>query len=147
VHSDLWGAVDGYIFDFSRSAIVGGNGTKERRELMEIAAATVEVALEEVKLGMKIHEWVSRIEKRLDKTGNLKFSMTGVPAGFYGHGMGLAMEAPWIMPGDNTELAEGMYLAVERTMSVEGIGCAMYEENVILNKDGFFGLVRFDHPL
>ena len=136
VHSDLWGAVDGYVFDFSRSAVVGGKATPEQRELMEIAASTVGIGLEEIRIGMKVKEWVERIEARLDRLGYLRTSMTGVPAGFYGHGLGLAMEAPWIQPGDETELAAGMVLALERTMSVESIGCAMYEENFILTADG-----------
>lgn len=136
VHCDLWGAVDGYIFDFSRSAVVGEKGNREQRELLEIAATTVEIALEEIGLGMRVSEWVNRIERRLEKMACLRPSLTGVPTGFYGHGLGLAMEAPWIQPGDDSELAEGMYLSVERTMSVKDVGCAMYEENFILTRDG-----------
>lgn len=90
--------MDGYIFDFSRSAVVGGKATPEQKELTEVAAARVEIGLEEARLGIRASEWVKKIETRLDQIAYLKPSMTGAPAGFYGYRLGLAMEASRIQP-------------------------------------------------
>ena len=59
---------------------------------------------------------------------------TDVLEGF-GHGLGLQMEAPWLTPVDETELAPGMVLAVEQHVSRRGVGTVRYEENIIVTED------------
>jgi Xaa-Pro aminopeptidase len=61
--------------------------------------------------------------------------MEGFPA--VGHGIGLMWEGPWLMPGDETPIEEGMYLAAEVLLGHETIGGAMFEHNGLVNENGF----------
>jgi Xaa-Pro aminopeptidase len=57
--------------------------------------------------------------------------------GHVGHGIGLSWAVPWLMPGDQTVLEPGMYVAVEMMFGKEGLGAALYEENGLVTEDGF----------
>ena len=57
-------------------------------------------------------------------------------SGFWGHGLGLGWEPPWIGPDNLQVVEQGMCLAVERRAAVEGLGGAQYEDNVIVAADG-----------
>ena len=64
----------------------------------------------------------------------------GVPAhtmgGFWGHGLGLGWEPPWLGPACNERLEPGMCLAIERRAAVDGLGGAQYEDDVLVGDDG-----------
>ena len=56
--------------------------------------------------------------------------------GFWGHGLGLGFEPPWIGPQSTAVVEPGWCLAVERRAAVPGVGGAQYEENVLIGSDG-----------
>jgi Xaa-Pro aminopeptidase len=57
-------------------------------------------------------------------------------SGFWGHGLGLGFEPPWIGV-DTRDVAEpGMCLAVERRAAVTGLGGAQYEDDVLVGPGG-----------
>jgi Xaa-Pro aminopeptidase len=57
-------------------------------------------------------------------------------SGFWGHGLGVGWEPPWIGPGSRELVEEGMCLAVERRAAVDGLGGAQYEDDVLVGADG-----------
>jgi Xaa-Pro aminopeptidase len=54
----------------------------------------------------------------------------------FGHSLGLAWEAPWIVPGNHARAEENMYLAVEAAVGLPGVGAAGFEQDVLITKDG-----------
>jgi Xaa-Pro aminopeptidase len=56
--------------------------------------------------------------------------------GSIGHSIGLAWEAPWMVPGNNAKLEPNMYLAVEAAVGLPGVGAAGFEEDLIITEDG-----------
>jgi Xaa-Pro aminopeptidase len=64
----------------------------------------------------------------------------GTPAstmgGAWGHGLGLAFEPPWIDPGSDVVVEEGMCLAIERRIAAPGVGGAQYEDDLLVGPTG-----------
>ena len=56
--------------------------------------------------------------------------------GFWGHGLGLGWEPPWLGPACDERLEPGMCLAIERRVAVDGLGGAQYEDDVLVGDDG-----------
>ena len=56
--------------------------------------------------------------------------------GFWGHGLGLGWEPPWIGPQSSERVEEGMCLALERRAAVGGLGGGQYEDDVLVGADG-----------
>jgi Xaa-Pro dipeptidase len=57
-------------------------------------------------------------------------------SGFWGHGLGLGLEPPWIGPDSPETVEDGMCLALERRAAVEELGGAQYEDNVLVGANG-----------
>jgi Xaa-Pro aminopeptidase len=57
-------------------------------------------------------------------------------SGFWGHGLGLGREPPWIGIESAENVQAGMCLAVERRAAVDGLGGAQHEENVLVGPNG-----------
>ena len=132
VNVDLWGAYKGYIYDFSRTTVVGAEPTREQEEIIEVTLGSVQAVIEAVKPGV--------IAEELEKVGNEYLKERGylerreedfLDFQAWGHGMGLSFEKPWLISGDKTVIRPGMYLAVENA-----IGDAMFEDDFIVTEKG-----------
>jgi hypothetical protein len=88
--------------------------------------------------GVPLAEVARRCEEALAASAHARRS--GVPAhlmgGFWGHGLWLGFEPPWIGPGSDGVVEEGMCLAIERRASVAGLGGAQHEDDVLVGRDG-----------
>jgi Xaa-Pro aminopeptidase len=62
--------------------------------------------------------------------------ITGSYPVLWGHGLGLGFERPWLISGEDLTIEEGMYLAVEKFLSLENIGTAAAEQNLLVGADG-----------
>jgi Xaa-Pro aminopeptidase len=140
-HVDCYGSYGGYFFDFARSRCVGDDPTPEQRALLDAVIECVETVCAEVRPGLTADE-VYRVGERWLAESPVVQSlpvdepeMEGFPA--VGHGIGLMWESPWLMPGDETPIEEGMYLAVEMLLGHRSIGGAMFEHNGLVTADGF----------
>ena len=140
-HADCYGSYGGYFFDFGRSRCVGDDPTSKQRALLESVIEAVETICAEIRPGVTGDQlyrcgerWMaaSSVVQELD-TGEPE--MEGFPA--VGHGLGLMWERPWLMPGDQTVLEPGMYLAVELLLGDKLLGGAMFEQNGLVTGDGF----------
>jgi Xaa-Pro dipeptidase len=135
---DAYGSVGGYLFDFARTVVVGGEPTEAQRDLLDALRGAVGAGIELLRPGTPLSEVARGCEAALEASAHAE--RHGVPAhtmsGFWGHGLGLGWEPPWIGP-DSPELVEpGMCLAIERRAAVDGLGGAQYEEDVLIGLDG-----------
>lgn len=140
-HVDCYGAFGGYYFDFARSRVVGDQPTEAQRELLEAVIECVETVCAGIKPGMTAGEVYRIGEEWLENSPFVASmpqetpEMEGFPA--VGHGLGMAWEAPWLMPNDPTPIVPNMYLAVEMLLGHPSIGGAMFEHNGLVTEDGF----------
>jgi Xaa-Pro aminopeptidase len=146
---DAYGSVAGYLFDFARSVVVGTAASDEQRELIDALRESVMAGIDALRPGAPLSEVVRACEDTLAASAHAR--RHGVPAhlmgGFWGHGLGLAFEPPWIGP-DSRELVEpGLCLAIERRAAVAGLGGAQYEDDVLIGEDGAELLTITDPPM
>jgi Xaa-Pro aminopeptidase len=135
---DAYGSVAGYLFDFARTVVVGRAATDEQTDLIDALRACVMAGIDSLRPGVPLTEVVRACEDALATSAHAR--RHGVPqhvmGGFWGHGLGLGFEPPWIGP-DNTEVVEpGWCLAIERRAAVAGLGGAQYEDDVLIGADG-----------
>jgi Xaa-Pro aminopeptidase len=145
---DAYGSVGGYLFDFARSVVVGDAASDEQVELIAAMRASVMAGIEALRPGVALSEVALACEDALAASDHGR--RRGVPkhlmGGFWGHGLGLAFESPWIGP-ESTELVEpGWCLAIERRAAVPGLGGAQYEDDVLVGPDGAEVLTIADPP-
>jgi Xaa-Pro aminopeptidase len=135
---DAYGSVSGYLFDFARSVVVGGAAAEEKLDLIEAMRASVMAGVDALRPGVRLSEVAAACEDALATSSHAR--RHGVPdnlmGGFWGHGLGLGFEPPWI-GRDATEIVEpGWCLAVERRAAVAAVGGAQYEDDVLIGADG-----------
>jgi Xaa-Pro aminopeptidase len=143
-HADCYGAVEGYLFDFGRTCVVGGNASVEQRELLEVAVEAVEQGIAVIRPGVKasavfdaVHAHLSDQGLAIDESADME-TASALSIGFppHGHGLGLGWEWPWLLPTEDRELQAGMCLAVEAMPSRAGIGSTYFEQDVIVCETG-----------
>jgi Xaa-Pro aminopeptidase len=131
LHVDAWGPVAGYYTDLARTVVVGREPTEAQSELIEGAIACVEAMVAQIRPGRLVGE--------LHAAGSAWLAEHGlqVPAGSpFGHGLGLAVEPPWILDGEPTRLEPGMALAVEVFLAAGPAHGANFEQNVLVTEHG-----------
>jgi Xaa-Pro aminopeptidase len=140
-HVDCYGSYGGYFFDFARSRCVGDEPTDLQRELLDGVIEGVEHICAAIRPGVTAGDvydagaaWMSDspLVRSLPEEAP---EMEGFPA--VGHGLGLMWEGPWLMPGNETVIEEGMYLAAEILLGHPSRGGAMFEHNGLVTTDGF----------
>jgi Xaa-Pro aminopeptidase len=135
---DAYGSVGGYLFDFARSLVVGGAPTEQQAELMAAVRGAVAAGIEALRPGVPLADVAARCEEALAASALAR--RDGVPAnpmsGFWGHGLGLGFEPPWIGRASREVVDAGWCLAVERRASVLGLGGAQHEDDVLVGPAG-----------
>jgi Xaa-Pro aminopeptidase len=131
---DAYGSVGGYLFDFARSLLVGGAPSA----LIDALRDAVRAGIAALRPGVVLGDVARACEASLAASDHAR--QHGVPehlmGGFWGHGLGLGFEPPWIGP-DSTEVVEaGWCLALERRAAVPGLGGAQYEDDVLVGPQG-----------
>jgi Xaa-Pro aminopeptidase len=129
-HSDAYGSLQGYFFDFGRTTVIGGEPTPEQASLIDAAVAAVDAAIEGLTPGSTFGAAYER--------ASLAIGGRGVELGFpsFGHGIGLSFESPWITPENPELVQEGFALAVEAIVTRGDVGTAVHEQNLIVGPDG-----------
>lgn len=137
----LVGWYQGYIFDISRSRVVGASPNPKQAELLDLVNSFVLQQSEELKPGRTAGEaaefglryWVE--EKKEFTREEFEAGILGTFAAF-GHGLGLAWERPVVRPGEEMELKPGMFMAVEVVNYKPGVGLAEAEVNLEITEGG-----------
>jgi Xaa-Pro aminopeptidase len=142
---DTYGSVEGYLYDISRSCVCGEKATPDQLQVLEGGVNCVNAIIDVVKPGVpasKLFEagMQSMIDQGFVSDGSGDGGDVGIsyaelfPA--FGHGYGLALEAPWLVVDEHAVLEENMALAIETLAGRPGIGGAKFEQNVIVRADG-----------
>jgi Xaa-Pro aminopeptidase len=135
---DAYGSVGGYLFDMARSVVVGGAASDEQLELIDAMRVCVRAGVDALRPGVALSDVARCCEDALAATEHAR--RHGVPEhlmdGFWGHGLGLAFEPPWIGPDSDDVVEEGWCLAIERRAAVPGLGGAQYEDDVLIGAAG-----------
>jgi len=140
-HVDCYGALDGYLFDLSRTAIVASRPSGDQRELLDGAIAAIGAGLEAVRPGASGAELFAVVRGELDRRGLSGAAGEGEEAvGFsgydcHGHGFGLAWEWPWITPWEERRVEAGMVIAVECMAGRPASGSVKLEQAVLVGED------------
>jgi Xaa-Pro aminopeptidase len=141
-HSDMYGAYHGYYYDYTRSMVVGTDPTDDQRRVLEGAIDAVEAVMAVIRPGVTMDEAFTAGQTFMSENGWDAGTVDEVVAGLgqafpsFGHSLGLAWESPWIVPGNQWQFEENMYLAIEASVGLPGVGSAGFEENVIVTADG-----------
>lgn len=140
VRIDLGIVLDGYLCDFGRTAVVGEPSADQDRLLSTLTTALDRV-IDSLSPGMPTSDLVAVGDEALARAG-VGFGAAG-PSGMYasypahwGHGLGLGWERPWLAPTETLTLEPGMVLAIERAITLDGIGTVAAEQNLLLTETG-----------
>jgi Xaa-Pro dipeptidase len=125
---DLAPRLHGYWAD-SCATFALGRPSPALRALHDSVRFALEAGIAAARPGVKAGEVDAAVRARLDEDG------LACPH-HSGHGVGFAaQEPPWLVPGDETRLDEGMTIAIETGAYGDGIG-ARLEHLVLIEADG-----------
>jgi Xaa-Pro dipeptidase len=113
-------AVQGYNSDITRSYVFG-EPTTEQRRVWEVEQQAQQAAFDAVRPGLPCEEIDAAARRVLERRGfGPGYRLPGLPHRT-GHGIGLSIhEAPYLVRGDRTPLAEGMCFSNEPMIVVPG---------------------------
>ncbi|MFC4908859.1 M24 family metallopeptidase [Actinomadura gamaensis] len=135
---DMYGSMEGYLFDFARTRVVGGNPTPEQREMLDAVHDSVEAGTALLRPGARLADVARRCEEVMAASAFAR--RHGVPesqmGGAWGHGLGLSFEPPWITTDTDETLEPGMCLALERRIAIPALGGVNYENNILITATG-----------
>ncbi len=147
-HVDCYGSLDGYLFDFSRTTVVGRPPSAAQREVIEGAAASIDAGIAALRPGVSGGELFTLVRGELVQRGLAEEPQaSGEGGGFegydcHGHGFGLAWEWPWITPWETRTVEPSTAMAVECMAGTEAVGLVKLEQNAIVGDDGPEPLLR-----
>ena len=139
---ELDGFADGYFFDVTRTMAVG-EPTQLAQEIWGIVNEALDAALRAIKPGTPAGE-LTRVARQvvIDRGYGAHFVHP------VGHGVGLQLhEPPSLHPLSTELLEEGMTLAVEPAIYIQGWGGVRLEETVVVTKDGCESLSTYTRSL
>ena len=138
IRLDLYGSIDGYLFDFGRSRVVGRSPTQVQQEILDALRDSVHAGTELLRPGETLGAVARRCEEVLKASTYAR--RHGLPrstmGGTCGHSLGLDWGSPWIESTSSTVIRPGMCFAIERRIEAPGIGGANYENDVIVTDAG-----------
>jgi Xaa-Pro aminopeptidase len=138
IRLDLYGSIDGYLFDFGRSRIVGRSPTQEQQEILDAVRDSVHAGTKLLRPGGTLGAVARRCEEILGASAYARrHGLPRTTMGYtWGHSLGLDWGAPRIESTSSTVIRSGMCFAIERRIEAPSIGGANYENNVIVTDDG-----------
>jgi Xaa-Pro aminopeptidase len=138
IRLDLYGSIDGYLFDFGRSRVVGRSPTQEQQEILDAVRDSVRAGTELLRPEETLGAVAQCCEEVLATSAYAR--RHGLPrtmmGGTWGHSLGLDWGSPWIESSSSTVIRSGMCFAIERRIEAPGLGGANYENDVIVTDAG-----------
>jgi Xaa-Pro aminopeptidase len=140
---DIGGAVpSGYNSDSTRTYVVG-SPTAEQAERIAVLVRAQQAAVDAVRPGVTAHE--------VDAAARQVLADAGLGEAFLhrtGHGIGVSVhEEPYIAPGNDLPLREGMAFSIEPGIYFPGEWGARIEDIVVVTSDGCVRLNNAPHAL
>lgn len=137
---DIGASYEGYQSDVSRTFVLG-TPTPTQQKVWRTVLSAYNAALELARSGIPCNHLHAAAQKAIEDAGYRLLHRVG-------HGVGLATSYEW--PSLDTETAllqEGMTLALEPGIYVQGAGSMKLEDDILITKDGPKNLSRSSHEL
>lgn len=132
VFIDVGTSYHGYLSDVCRTFAVG-RPDAAKRKMLETALAMELAFIEAARPGARISDLQKRCETIAAQAG---YAAYYYPTGI-GHGIATSIaEMPVLFPDNEAPLAAGMTFALEPMIVIEGIGTAVYEDDILVTADG-----------
>jgi len=124
--------VDGYFSDLTYMAVVGKPSERQKEVYNQLLKAQ-QAAAQAIRVGASFADPDTAARKTLEDAGLGQYFVH-----ITGHGVGhrLSRVHPFLMPGIQGVLREGMVTSVEPGVYIEGFGGIRIEDNVAVGKDG-----------
>jgi Xaa-Pro aminopeptidase len=140
IRFDLGIVRDGYMSDFGRAVAVGEPNAQQRR-LIDTLHGGLDAALAAIRPGAAVRDIVAAGDSALEAAGVVMGDpRPGVTVASYpvhwGHALGLGWERPWMTQTEGMTVEPGMYLAIERALTLEGVGTVAAEQNLLVGAHG-----------
>lgn len=132
---DFLPKVDHYFADIARTVTVAEEPTAEQRELQTTVLAALEYIESELRPGFRASEVDAMLREFFAERG-----FDGDCITHTGHAVGNDW-GPRITSADDSELAEGMVVAIEPGLYVDDIGGVRIEDDFLLTEDGVESLM------
>jgi Xaa-Pro aminopeptidase len=137
---DLVCVVEGYLSDFGRTVVVG-DASEEQTRALDALHEGLDAAIAVIRPGVGVRDVVAAGDEALRAAGVvLEPDQPGaLHAGYpphWGHGLGMGWERPWFIETEELMIEDGMYLAIERALTLDGGGTVAAEQNLLVHPDG-----------
>jgi len=139
---DLASVFQGYLSDFGRTIVVGDRPSDDQRRLLDTLHRALDGAIDAARPGARVRDVVAAGEGVLKGAGVATGSDAGAgtirasyPA-HWGHCLGLGWERPWMLADSDALIEPGMYLAIERALSLDRVGTVAAEQNLLVSDHG-----------
>jgi Xaa-Pro aminopeptidase len=135
IRLDLYGTLNGYMFDLGRSRIAASPGSIDQDLMLR---RSVLAGITTIRPGESLGAVARQCRDTLACSAYAREcrSPRGPASGIWGHGVGITFEEPWIEESSDVQVSAGMCLAVEVRLSVPGVGGANYEDTVVVTDKG-----------
>jgi len=140
VRFDTGIVMDGYLSDFGHTTVCGPANPDQRR-LIDTVQEAVDITLTAIRPGRTVAEVVAAGESGLADLGvtQMDNGPGTIHSSFpvhWGHGLGMGWERPIMAASETTVIVPGMYLAIERTLTMTGTGTAAAEQTLLVTDTG-----------
>jgi Xaa-Pro aminopeptidase len=148
VHPDVYGLLDGYVFDIGRTGVVGGRPELWQREIIEGAAGCVREMAAHLTPGVTCGQVFAAGKQYLLANGFTDETTFSTSFPCLGHGVGLSFEDPWIAAGpmESVAIEPNMVLSLEVEVARNGVA-ATCEDMVLVEPKGPATILTADLPV
>jgi Xaa-Pro aminopeptidase len=129
---------EGYLSDFGRATVVGPP-SNQQQWLIDTLHAGLDAAIDAVRPGASVRGIVATGDDMLQRLGvasgeaRPNVIVASYPA-HWGHALGLGWERPWMTANETLPIQPGMYIAIERALTLQGVGTAAAEQNLLVGE-------------
>lgn len=138
-HVDFYGSYGGYYWDFARARVVGDDPTDDQAALIDSVTSAVEHVCSLIRPKVTAGTLYAAGDQWLNESASLRRLEATAPLTrltYFGHGLGMGWEGPWLMPGSGAILEEGDVISVEYFLGRPDLGGVMLEQNGIVTAAG-----------
>ncbi|MBY9007182.1 MAG: aminopeptidase P family protein [Candidatus Lokiarchaeota archaeon] len=142
---DLGAKYNGYCSDMTRTFIFKGNNSQnfeKKVELLNLVNECEEFILENIMVDKKAAD-LDKLARDFFINKKVEWSSRFIHS--LGHGVGIDIhESPYLAPGSNDVLKEGMCITIEPGLYLPKLGGARTEDLIIVKKNGYISLTNLD---
>jgi len=148
IYFDVGFVMDGYCSDWGR-AVYWGTPNEDVKEAYGALQRSVVETVDKMSEGsMRVCDLFDSIEASLDRDGYGDYLRARLPQRSVGHQIGVEVhEPPWLKPGNEDTLQEGMVMCLEPKLWRDGEYYLRVEDMVLIHGDRAEFLTTFDREL